>query len=77
LGSVYDALFLAARSTLWVVRVPKTGNVQYQRKPNAAGGQEVETNTREVTKPADFELADYWDEGEQLESTNNGLYAWR
>jgi exosome complex component RRP42 len=67
LGSVYDPLFLAARSTLWDIKVPKTGNIQYQRKPNAAGDQEVKMNAREVTKPADSELADYWDEGEPFE----------
>jgi exosome complex component RRP42 len=75
-GNVYDALFLAARSALWDTKVPKTRSVQYQPKSNVAGDQDVEMsadgsgsifNTREVTKAADFELADYWDEGEPLE----------
>ena len=75
-GNVYDALFLAARSALWDTKVPKTRSVQYQPKSNVAGDQDVEMsadgsgsifNTREVTKAADFELADYWDEGGPLE----------
>jgi len=76
-GNVYDALFLAARSALWDTKVPKTRSVQYQPKSNVAGDQDVEMsadgsgsifNTREVTKAADFELADYWDEGGPLET---------
>jgi len=75
-GNVYDALFLAARSALWDTKVPKTRSVQYQPKSNVAGDQDVEMaadgsgsifNTREATKAADFELADYWDEGGPLE----------
>lgn len=75
-GNVYDALFLAARSALWDTKVPKTRSVQYQPKSNVASDQDVEMsadgsgsifNTREVTKAADFELADYWDEGGPLE----------
>jgi len=75
-GNVYDALFLAARSALWDTKVPKTRSVQYQPKSNVPGDQDVEMsadgsgsifNTREVTKAADFELADYWDEGGPLE----------
>ena len=75
-GNVYDALFLAARSALWDTKVPKTRNVQYQPKSNILGDQDVEMgadgsgsafNTRDVAKAADFELADYWDEGEPLD----------
>ena len=75
-GNVYDALFLAARSALWDTKVPKTRSVQYQPKSNIPGDQDVEMaadgsgsifNTREVIKAADFELMDYWDEGEPLD----------
>lgn len=75
-GNVYDALFIAARSALWDTKVPRTRSVQYQPKSNIASDQDVEMaadgsgsifNTREVTRAADFELADYWDEGEPLE----------
>lgn len=77
-GNVYDALFLAARSALWDTKVPKTRNVQYQPKTNVPSDQDVEMsadgsgsifNTREAANPADFELADYWDEGEPLKTT--------
>ena len=76
-GNVYDALFLAARSALWDTKVPKTRSVQYQPKSNAVGGQDVEMSAdgsgslfstkEERYAAADFELADYWDEGEPLE----------
>lgn len=74
-GNVYDALFLAARSALWDTKVPKTRGVQYQPKSNVLSDQDVEMsadgsgsifNTRELANAADFELADYWDEGEPL-----------
>jgi len=75
-GNVYDALFLAARSALRDTKVPKTRSVQYQPKSNISGDQDVEMsadgsgsvfNTREITETVDFELADYWDEGEPLD----------
>jgi len=75
-GNVYDTLFLAARSALWDTKVPKTRSVQYQPKSNIAGDQDVEMsadgsgsifNIRDLTKAADFELVDYWDEGEPLD----------
>ena len=75
-GNVYDALFIAARSALWDTKVPRTRSVQYQPKSNVASDQDVEMaadgsgsifNTREVARAADFELADYWDEGGPLE----------
>lgn len=76
-GNVYDALFVVARSALWDTKVPKTRSVQYQPKSNVLGDQDVEMsadgsgsifNTREVATAADFELADYWDEGGPLET---------
>ena len=77
-GNVYDALFLAARSALCDTKVPKTRSVQYQPKSNVLSDQDAETsadgsgsifNTRKAANAADFELADYWDEGEPLEGT--------
>ena len=74
-GNAYDALFIAARSALWDTKVPRTRSVQYQPKSNIVSDQDVEMaadgsgsifNTREVARAADFELADYWDEGETL-----------
>lgn len=75
-GNVYDALFIAARSALRDTKVPRTRSVQYQPKSNVVGDQDAEMsadgsgsifNMREVTKAAEFELADYWDEGEPLD----------
>jgi len=77
-GNVYDALFLAARSALCDTKVPKTRSVQYQPKSNVLSDQDVEMsadgsgsifNTREIANAADFELADYWDDGEPLKIT--------
>jgi exosome complex component RRP42 len=77
-GNIYDALFLAARSALCDTKVPKTRSVQYQPKSNVLSDQDAETsadgsgsifNTRKIANAADFELADYWDEGEPLEVT--------
>ena len=77
-GNVYDALFLAARSALWDTKVPKTRSVQYQPKSNVLSDQDVEMtadgsgsifNTRQAADAADFELADYWDDGEPLKVT--------
>lgn len=74
-GNVYDALFLAARSALWDTKVPKTRSVQYQPKSNAISDQDVEMpadgsgsifNTKGAANAVNFELADYWDEGEPL-----------
>ena len=36
-GSIYDALFLAARSALWDTKIPKTRSVQCRSKSNIAG----------------------------------------
>ena len=77
-GNIYDALFIAARSALRDTKVPKTRSVQYQPKSNILNDQDVEMsadapasifNTKEELKAADFELADYWDDGEPLEIT--------
>lgn len=77
-GNVYDALFLAARSALWDTKVPKTRSVQYQPKSNVLSDQDVEMtadgsgsifDTTKAADAADFELADYWDDGEPLKIT--------
>ncbi|KAL1742989.1 ribosomal protein S5 domain 2-type protein [Schizophyllum fasciatum] len=79
-GSVTDALFMAARAALWDTRVPRTRAVEYRgsRGRGAAGGaasgdMDVDGpaasafDTRESGRAAaDFELLDYWEEGELL-----------
>ncbi|KII91870.1 hypothetical protein PLICRDRAFT_38740 [Plicaturopsis crispa FD-325 SS-3] len=80
-GNVWDALFMAARAALWDTRVPRTRSVEYKApKASAAGGSkeggagdmEVDLeaasgfDTRQVHRATDFELPDYWDEGDVL-----------
>ncbi|KAK0461511.1 ribosomal protein S5 domain 2-type protein [Armillaria novae-zelandiae] len=57
-GNLYDALFMAARAALCDTRVPRTRAVEYKARKDSG------FDTRAA--PADFELADYWDEGEVL-----------
>jgi exosome complex component RRP42 len=81
-GNVYDALFLAARAALWDTKVPRTRAVEYKppagRETGKAAvrtddeGMDVDTaatsgfDTRRAAPITDFELLDYWDEGEPL-----------
>jgi len=80
-GNVVDALFMAARAALWDTKVPRTRPIQYQTRkygdtlkntdamevegvPNITSG----FDTRDMARAAaDFELPDYWDEGEVLD----------
>ena len=75
-GNVYDVIFMAARAALWDTKVPRTRAVQYAR-PHAANTDDsmvVEHDAthasgfdmRQVPTATDFELPDYWDEGEVL-----------
>lgn len=77
-GNVYDVIFMAARAALWDTKVPRTRGVQYARRavPGTGGqdGMDVdqegapasEFDTRHIPTATDFELPDYWDEGEVL-----------
>ena len=78
-GNIYDALFLAAAAALRDTRVPKTRSVEYRaRKDLTELSDRLVTDvtmteqgrsgfeTRQPQKTADFELSDYWDEGEPL-----------
>ncbi|KAK0239174.1 ribosomal protein S5 domain 2-type protein [Armillaria nabsnona] len=57
-GNLYDALFMAARAALCDTKVPRTRGVEYKARKDSG------FDTR--TAPTDFELPDYWDEGEVL-----------
>ncbi|KAG7445028.1 ribosomal protein S5 domain 2-like protein [Guyanagaster necrorhizus] len=57
-GNVCDALFMAARAALWDTRVPRTRGVEYKARKDSGFDMQ--------TAPPDFELADYWDDGEVL-----------
>lgn len=68
-GNIYDALFIAARAALCDTRVPLTRPIEYkapQRHPGE-GMDESGLDTRQSSQAADFELADYWSEGEILD----------
>lgn len=80
-GNIYDALFLAASAALRDTRVPKTRSIEY--KTQGRGGsraidrmlgddtkeqeQPSGFDTMAIKKATDFELIDYWDEGESLD----------
>ncbi|KAH9939766.1 ribosomal protein S5 domain 2-like protein [Epithele typhae] len=76
-GNVVDALFMASRAALWDTKVPRTRAVEY-RTPDASKKPKKDAmdvdertsgfETRDIARTAaDFELPDYWDEGETLE----------
>lgn len=73
-GNILDALFLASAAALQNTRVPRTRSIEYKAIRKAEGdrllGEDVKTesglDTRTPKAPVDFELVDYWDEGEPL-----------
>lgn len=78
-GNIFDAIFMAARAALWDTKVPRTRSVQYRAKKSdrkdATQAMDVDEathtgsalDTRETVQVSDFELPDYWDEGEPLD----------
>lgn len=80
-GNIHDAMFMAARAALWDTKVPRTRSVEYKAMKGGTlsggrGDDDMDTDTairsgfdtREYTnKATDFELPDYWDEGEILD----------
>lgn len=81
-GNVYDALFMAARAALFDAKVPRTRSVEYKAKKDGGtgkekgGGGDMDVDQaawsgfdtkHHASKATDFELPDYWDEGEILD----------
>ncbi|KAF5338799.1 hypothetical protein D9758_012050 [Tetrapyrgos nigripes] len=82
-GNIYDALFMAARAALWDTKVPRTRSVEYKAKKNesvskstvgGSGDMDMDQDTASgldtrqiISNAIDFELPDYWDEGEVLD----------
>jgi len=81
-GNVYDAIFMAARAALWDTKVPRTRSVEYKARTSGnvakEGGENGDMDVDEgvgsgfdtrhyLKKTMDFELPDYWDEGEVLD----------
>ena len=83
-GNVVDCLMLACRAALWDTKVPRTKQVAYRAPPRHDTQRDMDTDpdagaaetgslgTKSVSKATDFELTDYWDEGEML----SGREAW-
>ncbi|THH32697.1 hypothetical protein EUX98_g1496 [Antrodiella citrinella] len=71
-------MFMAARAAMWDTKVPVTRAVQYTAKSGNAskpadGKMEAADeaslsgfDTRQIPSAADFDLPDFWDEGEAL-----------
>jgi exosome complex component RRP42 len=66
-GNIIDALFLAAHAALRDTRVPRTRAISFRTdKENVENSSGLDT--RQVTRATDFEVPDYWDEGELLDA---------
>ncbi|EKM51311.1 uncharacterized protein PHACADRAFT_129196 [Phanerochaete carnosa HHB-10118-sp] len=80
-GNTYDVMFMAARAALWDTKVPRTRSVQYAARKGSApmiqageasmdvdedGVPKSGFDTRRIPTATDFELPDFWDEGEVL-----------
>ncbi|KAG6841655.1 hypothetical protein C0991_008640 [Blastosporella zonata] len=81
-GNVIDAIFMSSRAALWDTHVPRTRGVEYKARKGSKGVEggkadmdvdEEERsgfNTLVIPKATDFELPDFWDEGEVLDGRN-------
>lgn len=74
---------MAARAALWDTKVPRTRSVEYKSRKSrstttaamegGSGNMDIDEDTisgfdtRQVRTATDFELPDYWDEGEVLD----------
>lgn len=73
-GNIHDVLFIAARAALWDTRVPLTRPIEYKATARETGdiGDESGLDTRQSKQvAADFELKDYWNEGEILDGRDH------
>ncbi|KAF8882276.1 hypothetical protein BD779DRAFT_1612494 [Infundibulicybe gibba] len=53
-------------AALWDTKVPRTRRVEYRTRKGGSSGVKW-FDTRKITNATDFELSDYWDEGEILD----------
>lgn len=71
-GNVFDAILIAIHGALWDLRIPRTRSVEFEARGDRdeAGNQDsmktLLKQRRKVTTGAEFDLEDYWDEGEHL-----------
>lgn len=74
-GNVIDTLFIAIRAALWDLRIPRTRGVEFQpaqvaepasEKHEPGAGMKDILMEKRREDAVDFELQDYWDDGEPL-----------
>lgn len=75
-GNITDCLMLACRAALWDTKVPRTKGVEYRAPRRHTTQDDVDFDGQAEEKSGfereglstatDFELTDYWDEGEIL-----------
>lgn len=64
-GNVQDAIFIAARAALWDLRIPVTRSVEFKSTGKEGAGMDTFADIVS-NKVVDFELTDYWGDGEVL-----------
>lgn len=81
-GNIFDALFIAAAAALKDTKIPRTRQIEYRARSSRQIAEStatedlhmkdvVESNfdTRAISASTDFELVDYWDDGDPLKNT--------
>jgi len=70
-GNIFDVLFCAARIALLDTRVPRTSPIEYKApKGTPAIDSGLGFSMRREQAAVDFEIKDYWDEGEPLKGAD-------
>lgn len=80
-GNIHDALFIAASAALRDTKIPRTRQIEYKAQNSHKMKEDVEDvqmtdvgqsgfDTRAVKSSTDFELVDYWDDGEPLKNAS-------
>ncbi|KZT43525.1 ribosomal protein S5 domain 2-like protein [Sistotremastrum suecicum HHB10207 ss-3] len=64
-GNLLDVLFLAVRAALWNCRVPSTKNIEYKGS-SQLGNESAFVTQHRTSHAADFEIKDFWEDGESL-----------
>ena len=75
-GNIFDAILIAIHGALWDLRIPRTKNVEFEARAekNETGNADIMKallkQRRKVATGAQFDLEDFWDEGEHLRNRN-------
>ncbi|KAF8316106.1 ribosomal protein S5 domain 2-like protein [Clavulina sp. PMI_390] len=76
-GNIFDAITLAIRAALWDLRIPRTRGIEFEARESRDERSGVQDSMKALLKGsgggrkkaiagAEFDLEDYWDEGEHL-----------